>query len=132
MVTRGWKLTARVRVETGDTHVNADFQGFGNRFDMHFSRDVNGDTVVTLGVNLSPLTGPSYTLVGSGSTYHLYELVFNPATQTADLLVDGVTRLTGYAGTTQFQSDFGLLIGSGFFNGANGVGYHNYARLELR
>ena len=131
-MTRGWKITARLRVETGDTFVNLDFLGFGNRFDIHLHRDANGDTVVQLATTIVPLTGPSFTLTGSGSSYHLYELVFDPITHTANLAVDGVTRLTGYAGTTEFQSQGGLMIGSGLFNAANGVGYHNYVRLELR
>ena len=131
-MTRGWKTTARLRVETGDTFVDLDFLGFGNRFDIHLHRDTNGDTVVQLATTILPLTGPSFTLTGSGSSYHLYELLFDPITHTANLAVDGVTRLTGYAGTTDFQSQGGLMIGSGFFNAANGVGYHNYVRLELR
>ena len=131
-MTRGWKITARLRVETGDTFVDLDFLGFGNRFDIHLHRDTNGDTVVQLGTTILPLTGPSFTLTASGSSYHLYELLFDPITHTANLAVDGVTRLTGYAGTTDFQSQGGLMIGSGFFNAANGVGYHNYVRLELR
>ena len=124
-MTRGWKITARLRVETGDTFVDLDFLGFGNRFDIHLHRDTNGDTVVQLATTILPLTGPSFTLTGSGSSYHLYELLFDPITHTANLAVDGVTRLTGYAGTTDFQSQAGLIIGSGFFNAANGVGYHN-------
>src|SRR5207237_6060971 len=128
---RGWHLTVKVRVESGDTHVDLGFPNFGNRFDMHLTRDANGDTVVTLPTDVVAATGPSYTLVGSGSTYHTYDLVFDPSTNLADLFVDGVKRITGYAGTSQFNSDFGLLFGSGLTNGQAGVGYFSLARLRI-
>ena len=130
-LTQGWKLTSRARVESGDVATNIDFFGVGNRFDIHLTRDGNGDTVVTLATSILPVTGPSFTLVGSGSTVHVYELVYDPSAHTADLFVDGVRRLTGYAGMTQFQSDGGLMMGSSLLGAANGIGYDAFARIEL-
>jgi hypothetical protein len=69
----------------------------------------NGNAVVVLPNTLSVgpgLTvesfGASYTLTGSGSVYHTYQLFFNPTTHVADLAVDGVVRLTDYTGNTSF------------------------------
>jgi hypothetical protein len=58
-------------------------------------------------------------------------LVYNPLQQTADLYIDGVKRISGYGGTTQFQENFGIIFGASVFNAENGVGYHNLARLQI-
>ena len=131
-VTNGWRLTARMRVESGLANVNADLGGFGRRFDIHLRRDANGDTVVRLTTSVTPFSGMDFTLAGSGSSYHTYELVFDPVSQSADLFIDGVERLSDYIGHTQFQGATGsLLFGAGAFGGQNGIGYHSLARLDL-
>jgi hypothetical protein len=62
------------------------------RFDIDFGVDGNGDTVVVLPDNAyysgnSVVTpGASFTLTGSGSSYHAYQLVYDPSTELADLL----------------------------------------------
>jgi hypothetical protein len=77
-----------------------------NRFDIDLGVDSNGDTVVVLpnsatNSGSSVITpGASYTLTGSGSSYHTYELVYNSTTQLADLSVDGIKRIQDYAGFT--------------------------------
>jgi len=86
------------------------------RFDITLGVDSKGDTVVILpsdfGVygGVAPIyaSGSSFTLTGSGSSYHIYQLVYNPDTQLADLYVDGIKRLQDYAGCTTFVGNYGL------------------------
>jgi hypothetical protein len=74
------------------------------RFDIDLGIDSNGDTVVVLADNAyysgnSVVTpGASFTLMGSGGSYHAYQLVYDPKTQLADLFVDGIERTQNYAG----------------------------------
>jgi hypothetical protein len=95
--------------------------GSGRRFDLAIGLNANGNPVATLvssyfggtgGAGSFYTSGPSYTLTGSGSTYHLYELVYNAATQTADLYIDGVDRISGYTGQTQFYDSGGTSFGA--------------------
>ena len=102
------------------------------RFDVQLGLDANGDTVVVLptSISIGPggsiyAPGPNYTLVGSGSSYHVYRLVYDPATQLADLIVDGVERLSNYAGHTTNVVDFGLMWGA--YSGGQG----NFSLVEL-
>ena len=89
----------------------------GVRWEIDLGLNNQGDTVVVLpntvdalGPGLSYRSfGASYTLTGSGSTYHTYQLFYDPTTKVADLSVDGVTRLTGYTGETRFYFDSALV-----------------------
>jgi hypothetical protein len=107
----------------------ADVSYGGVRWELDLALNSNGDTVVIL-PNTIAASGPggsvqtfgaSYTLTGSGSTYHTFQLFYNPTTMVADLSVDGVTRLTGYTGETSFVGTEALAFaatsgGQGNFN----------------
>lgn len=103
------------------------------RFDVGLGLDTNGDTVVFLPTSIGATgpgaslegPGPSYTLVGSGSSYHTYSLVYDPASQLADLFVDGILRIEGYAGNTSFIANGGLMFG-----GASG-GQANFSFVQV-
>ena len=80
------------------------------RWEIDLGLNSHGDTVAVL-PNSANLGGPggsvrsigaNYTLTGSGSTYHTYQLLYDPTTNSADLFVDGVLRLTGYTGNTSY------------------------------
>jgi hypothetical protein len=129
-LTRGWKLTARMRLESGAGYAVVDFQGAGPRFQIALIKDANGDTVVRLPTSGDPFVGLDYTLVGSQSTYHLYELVYDPSRQRADLYVDGIRRISDYAGFSWFPIG-SVYFGASRFANANGVAYHNLARFEI-
>jgi hypothetical protein len=109
----GWTMTVNARVSNGvgtgypypdmDDTVNVGTR----RYDFVLSLDGSGNTVASLATSLSGgynfyTTGPAYTTSGSG--YHLYQLVCSPDTGLADLYIDGVDRIAGYAGQTQFYS----------------------------
>jgi hypothetical protein len=103
------------------------------RFEIDLGLDSNGDTVAVLPTSIDAAgpggsiqsPGPSYTLSGSGNGYHTYALHYNPATQLADLFVDGVDRIQGYAGHTSFVSNGGLVWAA--FSG--GEGHFNLVQL---
>jgi len=115
------------------TILGADLDNGQRRFEVDLGLDSNGDTVVVLPTSIdsqgpgstirSP--GPSYTLAGSGSSYHTYQLAYDPTTQLSALSVDGVERLTGYAGHTSFVGNRGLVWASW----SGGVG--NFAGVDL-
>jgi PEP-CTERM motif len=78
-----------------------------------------GDTVAVLASSLVlnqdrtiSSYGDSYTLTGSGSSYHLFQLYENPTTGTADLYVDGVLSLSDYSGTGINALNYGLVFGA--------------------
>ena len=104
-----------------------------SRFEIGLGVDGSGDTVVVLPTSIDPLgpegsirtPGPSYTLVGSGSSYHTYQLVFNSEIQAADLFVDGTERIRGYTGDPSFLDNKGLKFGA--FSG----GQINFAQVQL-
>ncbi len=104
----------------------------GKRFEVDLGLDSSGDTVAVLPTSISSpgpgqivAPGPSYTLTGEGDGYHTYELVYNPTTQLANLLVDGIDRIDGYAGHTSFVGNYGLVWSA--FSG----GQANFNLVEL-
>jgi hypothetical protein len=133
---QGFTLTMVARVlqlqapaYDGINHIvigGADLDTGARRFEVDLGINMNGDTVVVLPTSVDAggpggsirTPGPSFTLTGSGSSYHDYELVYDPTTQLADLFVDGVDRIQGYAGHTSFVGDRGLVWGA--FSGGQG------------
>jgi hypothetical protein len=106
------------------------------RFEIVLGLNSSGDTVAVLPTSISGggsgdgsinAPGPSYTLTGLGNGYHTYVLVQSPATHLADLFVDRVDRLQGYAGHTSFLSNSGLVFGA-----VSGVqGNFNFVQLAV-
>ncbi len=102
----GWTLRGCIRAVDLDVNVSI-FLAFNTgtrRFDMWFT-----STEVTLSngtwSGCSDVHGPSYPITDPTPTchaaeFHLYELVYDPATQSADLFIDGVERLSDYTGHT--------------------------------
>jgi hypothetical protein len=137
VATQGFTMTALARVPQGPENatgssfypsavVAVDF-GTARRFDLDIGLNSNGDTVAVLatqllgGSNFST-PGPSYTLTGSGSTYHEYQLIYDPTTQAAALYIDGVDRIDGYTGETQFYDSGGASFGA--VDGGQGIFSH--------
>jgi PEP-CTERM motif len=90
------------------------------RWEINLGLNSHGDTVAVL-PNSANIGGPggstqsigaNYTLTGSGSTYHTYQLVYDPTTNSADLFVDGAVRLTGYTGSTTYPTNNALNWGA--------------------
>jgi hypothetical protein len=121
---RGWRLTATIRAVSGSGFANVAFGPGRKRFDINLVKTAGGDTLVRLNTSITPLAGLEYLI--AGTAYHTYELVFDPSSQTATLLVDGVVRLTGYAGHSEFNSDYGP-----WFGAVGGTFSHHLTRFEI-
>ena len=95
-VAQGFVLRAEVRLE-GD-------QDVGQQLDCFFGSGSGGPGFVIewgqIGSDVTVVferTQPqetSYTITGGAGSYHLYEIVYDPGTDTGDLWVDGVERLS--------------------------------------
>jgi hypothetical protein len=136
IATQGFVLTLEARVLQGLAPVydavnpivivGAAVEIGSKRIEIELGLDSNGDTVAVLPTSIDSsgpgqsvrAFGPSFTLTGSDSTYHNYQLVFDPGTQLADLFVDGVDRIQDYAGNTSFALNRGL--GWGAWSGGQG------------
>jgi hypothetical protein len=102
------------------------------RFDLGLGLTSAGDTVAVLATSVDNggpgfsvrEPGPSYTLSGNG--WHTYQLIYDPTTQLADLFVDGVDRIQGYAGDTSFVGNTGLNWGAN----SGGQGDFNLVEAE--
>jgi hypothetical protein len=137
ITTQGFTLTEVARVlqnglapayTTSDpATIGAAYVGYaGVRWEIDLGLNSNGDPVVVLPNTIDDLgpgnsirsSGASYTLTGSGSTYHTYQLHYDPTSHSADLSVDGSVVLTGYTGNSTFFFDSALVFAA--FSGGQG------------
>jgi hypothetical protein len=136
----GFTLTMVARVVQGlapaydsTSHVvigGADLDTGVKRFEVDLSLDSQGNTVAVLPTSIDN-GGPGFSIRAPGANYtvtgndwHTYQLVYNPTTQLADLFIDGVDQISGYAGHTSFVENRGLVWsansgGQGDFNFVN-------------
>lgn len=123
----GWKLSFVVRmvgnVDMANVGVICNIDG--DFYSIGFSAtDGVPESVRVEGFDPYPLTG-----LDDG--YHLYEIVYDSGTDTADLFVDGVKQV----------DDFSVLTGVGFLNGrvgwgavnggGAGIGYWNRVQFDI-
>jgi hypothetical protein len=111
--------------------VLVDFAGYGNRYDILTTVDVDAQVSHLQTQVLPTFEWMTVPLPRAATDFHTYELVFHPSTQTADLSIDGVTRLTGYRGHNQFQEDRGLQFGAAAYKSPRGVGQFQSVRFEI-
>jgi hypothetical protein len=131
--TYGWKLSTRLRVVDVDRPANLTvgvrYSNGDRRYGMILGSDGDGDPIVILGEGVTEderlVYGPTFTLEGEGSTYHLYELVFDPVADSASLFVDGTQCLSGYTGVSADTKR--VFWGS---NNSYTMGHGNYNLVE--
>lgn len=76
------------------------------RFTLVFGVDTDKTpTVIGLADDGATYTTPTastykYRVVGGANQYNLYEMVYDPATDTVDVFVNGVERISDYPGNT--------------------------------
>jgi hypothetical protein len=99
----GWTLKTRVRLPTtGDAPgagVSVTYSDGAKTWPMMFGTAANGDPIVQVGQ-----PGDTFTLQGGSGAFHTYELRYDPASQTADLHVDGEERLSNLGGQGDTRS----------------------------
>jgi hypothetical protein len=125
-LTSGWTLSVLLRVVDVPDDVDfAVYSGvtFGNlAFTLKFGAQADGDPIVSLH-DLPPIA-----LEGAGGGYHLYQMRYDPASASADLLVDGVERLSDYTGWTDDVLTPNVGWGAG---GGPGTGQGNFAHVKF-
>jgi hypothetical protein len=121
----GWSLKSRLRVvNTPDAVDGAIYMAYysGTKaFQASFGSNSSGQAMV----QLSGVGGSTWTASSGG--YHDYELIYDPTTSSATLLVDGVAVISGYEGSA-LTTNSRVAWGSG--NGA-GTGISNWNLLEF-
>jgi len=133
----GWKLKANFKIVSADDDLKGSvmllYRNTLNGYQLHFGSDSDGNTLVLWLTNEETFT---HTLTGvSAEEYHDYELVFDPETDTAKLLVDGEEKLSGYPGydasglRSESADDSIVLWGSGSSSG-QGSAYWQSVEFE--
>jgi hypothetical protein len=127
---RGWKLSGRIRVPDLPTQALNGSVGFGFAekgigWKMNLGMDSDGAAIAVI-------HDDTITLDGLGNGYHLYELVFRPFGDGADLYVDGALVRTeipaGRPGHGEAEREvwFGSLSSDHV-----GQGIYNLVKLEI-
>jgi hypothetical protein len=134
----GWFVRARVRVanlnDAPDYSVSVLYSNGLKRFDLVLGSDSAGDPIAKLvdfftgdGQNA---TGPTFTLTGGGSGFHVYEMYFDPTANGVDLFIDGVERMSNFAGNNVFVPSPRLDFGA-FGQEGTGDGRYNEVAVAL-
>lgn len=127
---RGWRLAARLRLVdpvVSNGGANSVVLLYGNnaakRWVLFFDLNASGQIVVTL------VGGPTVVLAGvDAGRPHEHQLVFDAASGTAAYVVDGVSKASGYAGTSGTFN--GVQWGTGS-SGGRGEGIWNSVSLVI-
>jgi hypothetical protein len=128
---QGWSLKVKMRT-LNSPYVPpnglpfADFQTNGRSFAMAFANQPDGDPIVVLPGFPAPLFDQTYVLEGDGPGYHMYELIYDPSSNSADLFVDGVERLSNYTGRPGIVPD--PLV---FWGARHGAGQGNFNLVQF-
>jgi tRNA A-37 threonylcarbamoyl transferase component Bud32 len=111
---RGWRLRAEYLSEAGLTSCNCNFATV--RFDMELIRVPGERYCVGLIRQIEPLyVHERIPLDDQPGAFHVFELVYDPATKVAELFVDGVKKFSAYRGHTQYCENRGLMFGTALF-----------------
>lgn len=109
----GFRISVRIKTpnvsDVPQGSVEFIFSLDQDRWQMTYGSDDDGDPIVRL-------VGPQdiyVTLAGAGPGYHTFELVFDPATETADLFIDGIKYVSGYTGGSLDDGSRYIFWGSG-------------------
>ncbi|MFC2172754.1 hypothetical protein ACFLU6_08995 [Acidobacteriota bacterium] len=124
----GWTLSVKVRIVDMPDSVDTIFaQYWVHRtnidYAMAFGSDNDGDPIVQVRER-------SYTLEGLGSTYHLYELKYDPEQRNADLFIDGVERISDCPGRYRLDDNRFDRIAFGAGDSRN-TGHGNFAEVKF-
>lgn len=128
-MSQGWTLSTRVRVvdvdDTVDFSVSANFNADTINYGFAFGSQADGDPIVMLPTSFDGLVpdGLAFALEGSGGGYHQYDLVFDPDSNTADLFVDGIERISDYGGYTFVSGEERISWGA---QQSNSIGHGNF------
>ncbi|MFC2173815.1 hypothetical protein ACFLU6_14480 [Acidobacteriota bacterium] len=124
----GWILSVKIRIvdipDPVDTIIAQYWHG-GTHIDyvMVFGSERDGDPIVQVGKQ-------SYAIEGAGSTYHLYELKYDPEEKSADLFIDDVERISNAAG--RYRPEYPNINRIAFGSGdSKNTGHGNFALVSF-
>jgi hypothetical protein len=103
---QGWMLSAELRIaQVPEAGIPlARFYTGTKLFHMSFGAEADGDPFVRLEQGIIGASELKYTLNETGGGYHRFSLIYDPDSDTASLWVDGVERITAYAGNPLFAT----------------------------
>jgi len=132
-LSQGWILQMTLRVEDlpntvgGAVGAQVAFPGPMNRiFTLGFGTDQDGNPIAGI------YTGSGFTQSAPipGDGYHDYEMIFDPDTQTVDLLADGVEILSNHFGYTHTGGINRVLFGANS-SADTGTGYYRFVQFQI-
>jgi len=128
----GWSMILEAAVEGGAVSGAVDNPRDPRRYVVNFFRNPDGTETVRCVLGLVPkYHGLDWTLPGPAGARHRFVLAWTPKAGTAELLVDGVKRVSGYRGTPDFRYSRGLQLGAARFRSQRASGVIWKIRLEI-
>lgn len=128
----GWKLIFDCSVEEGGAEAGIDIPNAPHRYTVNLLRSETGpDTVRLLTAIVPVMKGMDWTVPGPPGLRHSFVLEKPRGSETADLWVDGVKRLTAYPGLNEFRYIGGPEFGVARYRSARGVGVFWKFRFEI-
>lgn len=129
---KGWTIEATMKPVQGLGGVGIDLTPAGGRYDINVFLNASRRQVVRLVTRIEQqLDGPSWEIPAPEGAWHDYRLIFDPRTQTARLLVDGVERLSGYRGHREYLEGWGFEFGATIFKSSRAETMFKRARFEI-
>ncbi len=128
----GWRMIVDAAVEEGALHSLVDNARDPHRYALNLLRNPDGTETVRCFLGFTPESnGLDWTLHGPAGARHRFEMVWTPGPAGADLLVDGVKRISGYQGVADFRYARGLQFGAARYESQRGSGLFWKIRLEI-
>ena len=112
--------------------MDIDFTPAGHRYGLNVFLNPSGRQVVQLTATIADgIDGPRYEVEGPGDAYHDYQLIFDPGTREARLLVDGVERVRGYHGHSEYLEGWGVVFGTALYQSEKAEALFKRVRFEI-
>jgi hypothetical protein len=119
----GWKLSARIKLASGYGFVGLSLGDGYRRFSIAFFEQ-EGKRFIGLPIQVSPemLFHGKIEIPSGAPEYQEVELIFDPTAKEADLYLNGVRKLNGYRGFTQYlKENRGVVFGAIRYGGNDGT-----------
>jgi len=99
-----WELTGTLRIINSPNQqgggFDIDLMTSSEQYELVFGSIANGDPYV---IAVGSSTSPVYVLNNAGSTYNTYQLLYDAASDSADLYINGVEQMEDIVGDTYFE-----------------------------
>jgi serine/threonine-protein kinase len=129
---RGWKLLLEAKVEEGALFGNIDYQHARHRHAVNLYHDPRGFDVARLITSVSPVfRGLDWPIPGPPGARHQLVMIQGPQSETTELWVDGVKRLSGAPGLDDFRYRRGVEFGVRRLQSLQGSAVVWQFRLEI-